>query len=47
VLSCLPDEWAAERNMTGEITLLKPSIVAGFVRDGRFFTREEAAAAAD
>ena len=47
VLSCLPEEWAAERNMAGEITLLKPSVVAGFVRDGRFYTREEAAAAVD
>ncbi|MFM8356199.1 MAG: hypothetical protein ACKOBM_15015 [Gammaproteobacteria bacterium] len=47
VLSCLPDEWAAERNADGDITVLIPSVIAGFVRDERFYTREEAAAAAD
>jgi hypothetical protein len=46
VLCCLPDEWAAERNASGEIVALKPSIIAGFVRDDRFYTREEAASAA-
>jgi len=46
VLCCLPDEWAAERSPAGEITCLKPSIIAGFVRDDRFYTREEAASAA-
>lgn len=47
VLSCLPDEWAAERDADGAITVLKPSVIAGFVRDDVFYTREEAAAAAD
>jgi len=46
VLSCLPDEWAAERNAAGEIVALRPSVIAGFVRDDRFYTREEAASAA-
>ena len=46
IISCLPDEWAIERNAAGEITALKASVVAGFVRDNRFFTREEAANAA-
>jgi len=46
VLSCLPDEWAAERNAAGEIIELKASVIAGFVRDDRFYTREEAANAA-
>lgn len=46
VISCLPDEWAAARNAAGEIIALKPSIIAGFVRDDRFYTREEAANAA-
>jgi len=46
VISCLPDEWAAARNAAGEIIALKASIVAGFVRDDSFYTREEAASAA-
>jgi hypothetical protein len=46
VISCLPDEWAAERDAAGEIVRLKDSVIAGFVRDGRFYTREEAATAA-
>lgn len=46
LLHCLPDEWAAERDADGTITALKPSVIAGFVRDGRFYTREEAANAA-
>ena len=46
VLSCLPDEWAAERDADGAIIALKPSVIAGFVRDGQFFTREEAASVA-
>jgi hypothetical protein len=46
VISCLPDEWAAERDAAGEIVRLKESVIAGFVRDGRFYTREEAATAA-
>ena len=44
LLCCLPDEWVAERDAEGRIASLKDSIVAGFVRDGEFFTREEAAA---
>jgi hypothetical protein len=46
IISRLPDEWVATRNDAGEIIALKASIVAGFVRDDRFYTREEAASAA-
>jgi len=40
---CLPDEWVAERDASGEIVALIGSVTAGFLRDGVFYTREEAA----
>ena len=40
---CLPDAWVAERDPAGEIVALIDTIVAGFVRDGVFYTRDEAA----
>ena len=43
LLCCLPDEWVTERDDAGRILALKDSVVAGFVRDGQFYTREEAA----
>jgi hypothetical protein len=39
----LPGEWIDRRDDQGRPCVLKGSIVAGFVRDGRFYTREEAA----
>jgi len=44
VLDGLPDEWIATRDETGKATSLVSGIVSGFYRNGRFFTREEAAA---
>lgn len=41
----LPAEWATAWSEEGYIMAVKGSITAGFVRDSRFFTREEAAAA--
>ena len=46
LLDGLPDEWVAERDATGRISAIKISVVAGFVRDGFFYTREQAADAA-
>jgi hypothetical protein len=40
---CLPEEWIAARGEDGSVKALVDSVVAGFVRDGIFFTREEAA----
>ncbi len=40
----LPAEWAAARGKDGAILAIKGSITAGFVRDAKFFTREQAAA---
>lgn len=42
----LPPEWISDRDACGRPTQLKPSVVAGFVRDGCFYTREQAADAA-
>lgn len=39
----LPAEWVLERDPDGRACALKASIVAGFVRDGEFYTREQAA----
>lgn len=39
----LPGEWICARDAKGHPCALKPTVVAGFVRDGEFFTREQAA----
>ncbi len=39
----LPEDWVTDRDARGCPCALKPSIVAGFVRDGEFYTREQAA----
>lgn len=43
LLSGLPEEWVSGRDDSGRVVGLKASIIAGFVRDGTFYTREEAA----
>ncbi len=45
IISWLPTEWADSIGDDGTVEGLIPGIVAGFVRDGRFYTREEAACA--
>ena len=42
----LPSEVVEDRDASGHVTRIKSSLVSGFVRMGRFFTREEASAAA-
>ena len=39
----LPPEWVVLRDADGHPIAIKASIVPGFVRDGHFFTREQAA----
>ena len=41
----LPDDVVIDRTASGRVTAVKGSLVSGFVRCGRFYTREEAAAA--
>jgi hypothetical protein len=45
LLCGLPDEWVVARDAAGGVAAVKASVVAGFLRDGRFYTREEAARA--
>ena len=42
----VPEEWVVARDRAGVVSEVKASVVAGFLRDGRFYTREEAARAA-
>lgn len=37
----LPKEWALELNAKGHPFRVSASVIAGFFRDGRFFTREQ------
>ena len=43
LLDGLPEHWVARRTETGRVASTLPGIVAGFVRDGHFYTREQAA----
>jgi hypothetical protein len=43
VLEGLPDDWVASRDGRGNVRRVFSSVIAGFVRDGTFFTREAAA----
>jgi hypothetical protein len=40
----LPDNVIAERDPAGRVVSVHGAVVSGFVRDGVFFTRDEAAA---
>jgi len=43
LLDGLPDDVVASRDARGRVIAAKASIIAGFVRDGCFYSREEAA----
>jgi len=45
LLDGLPDEWVVERDATGRVSAIKEHVIAGFERNGLFYTREQAAAA--
>ena len=42
VLNGLPPELVVERSPGGRVRQVKPGVVPGFLRDGCFYTREEA-----
>jgi hypothetical protein len=44
LLDGLPPELVVQRTAAGRVTAVRDSVVAGFVRDGRFLTRDEAMA---
>ena len=43
LINWLPEEWATCFDDNGLVLRLKPGITAGFERNGRFYTRDEAA----
>jgi len=43
LLDGLPEELVLARNPAGRVTRAKGCVSSGFVRDGRFYTREQAA----
>ena len=43
LLDGLPDAWVAERDAPGRVRQTVPLVVAGFFREGSFYTREAAA----
>lgn len=45
VLDGLPEDWIAERDVHGHVTHTCAGLVSGFIRQGRFYTRDEAARA--
>ena len=47
VLEGLPEAWVVERDQTNRVITVKGSVIAGFLRDGQFYTREQAALAVD
>lgn len=45
VLDGLPEELVAERSAGSCVTAVKPGVIAGFIRDGLFYNREQASKA--
>jgi hypothetical protein len=45
LLDGLPENWVVQRDASGRVCAIKDSVIAGFVRNGLFYTREQAAAA--
>ena len=43
LLDGLPDELVMQRNTSGKVEAVKGAVVSGFVRAGRFCSRDEAA----
>lgn len=46
LLDGLPESWVLSRNAQRRVTRIKAGIVSGFLRDGRFYTREQVCQAA-
>ena len=43
VLDGLPESWVTDRDASGRVTQTVAGVIAGFLRGGRFYSREEAA----
>jgi len=42
ILDGVPTDWVTERDDAGKIVAVRSTIIAGFIRDGVFYTREQA-----
>ena len=42
LLEGVPEDWVTERDSGGKVIAVKASIIAGFIRNGIFYTREQA-----
>jgi hypothetical protein len=47
LLDGLPADWVTVRGAGGRVLAVKASVVAGFIRGGRFYTRAQAASLAE
>jgi hypothetical protein len=45
LLAGLPRDWVVSREAGNEVPGVKPTVIAGFLRAGAFYTREQAARA--
>jgi hypothetical protein len=45
VLDGLPEDWVIGRDKGGRVMAVKDSVISGFMRQGRFYTRAQAAQA--
>ena len=43
ILEGLPETWVVARDASGRVTAVKDSVISGFFRQGKFYTREQAA----
>jgi hypothetical protein len=43
ILDGLPDSWVMQRDRHGHVVKVRQGIVAGFLLEGKFYTREQAA----
>jgi len=41
LLDGVPEEWVVRRDHAGKVTAIKSSIIVGFIREGKFYSREE------
>jgi hypothetical protein len=43
ILDGLPNKLVIERTSSGQVSAIKGTVIPGFVMDGHFYTREQAA----
>ena len=43
ILDGLPDDWVTRRDSSNHVTEVRNTVIAGFLHDGRFYTRDQTA----